>query len=84
MSESLIERCFRGGVGREAVFEGAEVLGGSGVGGDEGQAADGDGGFEQGLGGEDGADGVGLEVVLEVGEGPGPASDEVRGVFGWR
>lgn len=62
MSRGLVERCFGGRVGCEAVLEVSEVLRGAGVRGDEGEAGDGDGGFEQGLGGEDGAYGVGVEV----------------------
>ena len=73
MPQGLIERGFRGGIGGEAVLEVSKLLRGARVGGDEGQAGDcrGEGGFEQGLRGQDGADGVGVEVQGEVLEGPG-------------
>ena len=49
------------------VFKVAEVGRGAGVAADEGDAADGGaGGGEELLGGDDGADGVGAEVVVEV------------------
>ena len=69
MSGSLVERGFGGGVRCEAVFHCAETCHGAGVAGHEDDAADGDVGLEESLGADDGADGVGVEVEGEGGEG---------------
>lgn len=72
--QALVQRGFAGGVGGEAVLEGAEARGGARVGGheDEGAGWDGGGGeLEDGGGDEEGADGVGCEVVGEFGKGSG-------------
>jgi hypothetical protein len=72
MPQALVQRRFAGGVGGEAVLEGAEARCGAGVRGHEDEGVDWDGWvgeLEDGGGDEEGADGVGCEVVAEFREG---------------
>jgi len=65
VAECLVQGGFAGGVDGEAILFGSEMLCAAAVAGDEYEGFDGDVGAEEGLGCDDGSDGVGLEVQVE-------------------
>jgi hypothetical protein len=69
VAHSHVKRGLGGGIGCEAVFHFAEVALRARVAGHEDDGADGDGGCKEAVGGDDGADGVGVEVECEFVEG---------------